>query len=96
MASHFLSSFEDEIRHLFEEKDFKNTKRTCKFAQQVFLEYLLEKVMAEPTDKSEILSLPCLFSPLTMYDKTIIGFGFCDMQNYQCLRKSYLDIDNSA
>ena len=40
-----------------------------------------------------------------MYNKTIIGFGFCDMQNYQCLGKSYhpclrlannsyLDIDN--
>ena len=24
-----------------------------------------------------------------MYNKTIIGFGFCDMQNYQCLGKSY-------
>ena len=36
-----------------------------------------------------ILSLPCAFSPLTMYNKTIIGFGFCDMQNYQCLGKSY-------
>ena len=25
-----------------------------------------------------------------MYNKTIIGFGFCDMQNYQRLGKSYL------
>ena len=36
-----------------------------------------------------------------MYNKTIIGFGFCDMQNYQCLAfgsadNSYFDIDNSA
>ena len=30
------------------------------------------------------------FFPLKMYNKTIIGFGFCDMQNYQCLGKSYL------
>ena len=37
-----------------------------------------------------VLSLPCLFSPLTMYNKTIIGFGFCGMQIYQCLGKSYL------
>ena len=37
-----------------------------------------------------ILSLPCLFSPLTMYNKKIIGFGFSGMQNYQCLSKSYL------
>ena len=28
------------------------------------------------------------FAPLEMY-KTIIGFGFCDMQDYQCLGKSY-------
>ena len=42
-----------------------------------------------------------------MYNKTIIGFGFCDMQTYQCLGRSYQprlrladnsypDIDNSA
>ena len=35
-----------------------------------------------------------------MYNKTIIGFGFCDMQNYQprlrLADNSYLDIDNSA
>ena len=47
------------------------------------------------------------FSPLEMCNKTIIGLGFCDMQNYQCLGKvinlafgsaanSYLDIDDSA
>ena len=103
MASRFLSSSEDEIRQLLEKKDSKNTKRTYKVAQQLFHEYLLENGIAEPTEKSEIarvlrrfysnksiLSLPCLFSPLTMYNKTIIGFGYCDMQNYQCLRKSYL------
>ena len=43
MASRFLSSSEDEIRQLLEEKDSKNTKRTYKVAQQVFHEYLLEK-----------------------------------------------------
>jgi hypothetical protein len=31
-----------------------------------------------------------------MYNKTIIEFGFCDMQNYQGLGKAYLDLDNSA
>ena len=47
------------------------------------------------------------FSPLEMYNKTIIRFGFCDMPNYQCLGRSYqpclrlvdnfyLDIDTSA
>ena len=29
------------------------------------------------------------FFPLKMYNKTIIGLGFSDMQNYQCLGKSY-------
>ena len=29
------------------------------------------------------------FSPLEMYNKTIIGFDFCDMQSYQCLGKIY-------
>ena len=34
--------------------------------------------------------------PLKMYNGTITGLGFCDMQNYECLSKSYLDIDDSA
>ena len=29
------------------------------------------------------------FLPLEMYNKTIIGFGFCGMQDYQCLGKNY-------
>jgi hypothetical protein len=37
-----------------------------------------------------------LFIILQMYNKTIIEFGFCDMQNYQGLGKPYLDLDNSA
>ena len=37
----------------------------------------------------QLLNLSLWFSPLEMYNKTIIGFGFCDMQNYQCLDKSY-------
>ena len=41
-------------------------------------------------ERESILSLPCLFSPLTMYNKTIIGFGFCEMGNYQRLGKGYL------
>ena len=37
----------------------------------------------------QLLNLSLWFSPLEMYNKTIIGFGFCNMQNYQCLGKSY-------
>ena len=54
MASRFLSSLEDEIRQLLEEKDSENTKRTFKAAQQVFHEYLVEKEIKEPTEKSKI------------------------------------------
>ena len=55
MASRFLSSSEDEIRQLLEEKDQKkNTKRTYKVAQEAFHEYLLKRGIAEPTEKSEI------------------------------------------
>ena len=43
MASQFLSSSEDEIRQLLEEKYSENTKTTYKAAQQVFHEYLAEK-----------------------------------------------------
>ena len=45
------------IRQLLEEKDSKNTCKKniqYKVAQQVFHEYLLEKGIAEPTEKSEI------------------------------------------
>ena len=36
----------------------------------------------------QLLNLILWFSSLEMHNKTIIGFGFCDMQNYQCLGKS--------
>ena len=36
-----------------------------------------------------IIGFSLWFSPLEMYDKTIIGFGFCDMQDYQCPGMSY-------
>ena len=36
-----------------------------------------------------IIEFSLWFSSPEMYNKTIIGFGFCDMQNYQCLGKSY-------
>ena len=33
---------------------------------------------------------------LEMYNKTVIGFGFCDMQNYQCLGKIELSALSAA
>ena len=29
-----------------------------------------------------VMEISLWFSPVEMYSKTIIGFGFCDMQNY--------------
>ena len=55
MASRFLSSSEDEIRQLLEEKDSKNTKRTYKVAQQVFQEYLLERGLQSRPKKAKLL-----------------------------------------
>ena len=37
----------------------------------------------------QLLDLVFRFFPLEMYNKTIIGFGFCGMQDYQCLGKNY-------
>ena len=46
---------EDEIRQLLEEKDSKITcKKNIQSRSQVFHEYLLEKGIAEITEKSEI------------------------------------------
>ena len=37
----------------------------------------------------QLLDLVFGFFPLEMYNRTIIGFGFYDMENYQCPGKSY-------
>ena len=37
----------------------------------------------------QLLNLVYGFLHRKWYNKTIIGFGFCDMQNYQRLGKSY-------
>ena len=55
MTSRFLSSSEDEIPQLLEEKDSKNTKRTYKVAQQLFHECFLENGIAEPKEKAKLL-----------------------------------------
>ena len=42
----------------------------------------------EVCDKT-IIEFSLWFSPLEMFNGTNIRFGFFDMQNYQCLGKSY-------
>ena len=57
-----------------------------------FFRYFLFHVMAScflSSSEGEIRPI-ARGKRLTMYNKAIIGFGFCDMQNYQCLGKSYL------
>ena len=61
IASRFLSSSGDKIRQLLKEKDSKNTKRTYKVAQQVFHEYLLEKGIAEPTERKKSILFVSMF-----------------------------------
>ena len=80
---------EREIEKYVEDKDAKNTKRSAKVARQVFQEYLKENKTTEPEEKTLFSSrfknvlrywvLHCclIFSlRLSMYNKTIIEFGF--------------------
>ena len=54
METRFLNTSEDEIKKLLDDKDSENTKRTYKVAREVFYEYLNEKGIVEPTEKSEL------------------------------------------
>ena len=92
MASRFASSTRQEIEKLLEDKDSENTKRSTKVAKELFYEYLKEKNIQEPHDKKElaqVLKINCdrcdnVFVVIffkTMYNKTIIRFGFCDIRN---------------
>ena len=45
---------EDEIQKLLKNKDADNTKRKYKVAKEVFYEYLDQKGIPEPTEKSKL------------------------------------------
>ena len=74
---------------LLEDKDSENTKRSTKVAKELFYQYLKEKNIQEPHDKKELAKVLKSFyvkarkkdGEKTMYNKTIIRFGFCDIQN---------------
>ena len=93
MACRFASSTQQEIEKLLEDKDSENTKRSTKVAKELFYEYLKEKNIQEPHDKKELAQVLKSFyvearkkdGEKTMYNKTIIRFGFCDMRNNQGL-----------
>ena len=93
MASRFASSTLEEIEKLHEDKDSENTKRSTKVAKELFYEYLKEKNIQEPKYIFKCLKINCdrcdkAFAVIffkTMYNKTIIRFGFCDIRNNQGL-----------
>ena len=90
MACRFASSTQQEIEKLLEDKDSENTKRSTKVAKELFYEYLKEKNIQEPHDKKRLSASIEIFQYVgarkqdgekTMYNKTIIRFGFCDIGN---------------
>ena len=94
MASRFASSTQQEIEKMLEDKDSENTKRSTKAAKELFYECLKEKNIQEPHGKKELAQVLKSFYVdnafvviffKTMYNKTIIRFGFCDIRNNQGL-----------
>ena len=66
-------------------------------AKELFSEYVKEKILREPEKKRELAQTLKTFYVearnmeriRSMYNKTIIRFGFCDIQNNQGLGKGY-------
>ena len=66
-------------------------------AKELFVNYVKEKKLREPEEKKELEQTLKTFILCrsekerirSLYNKTIIRFGFCDIQNYQCLSKGY-------
>ena len=82
---------------MLEDKDSENTKRSTKVANELFYKYLKEKNIQEPHDKKDLAQVLKSFyvegrkkdGEKTMYNKTIIRFGFCDIRNNQGRGKCY-------
>ena len=97
MTSRFASLTEQDIEKIVEDKDSQNTKRSTKVAKELFSEYVKEKKLREPEKKRELAQTLKTFYVearnmeriRSMYNKTIIRFGFCDIQNNQGLGKGY-------
>ena len=107
MARRFASSTDQEIEKLLKQKDLENKRRLTKIAKELFQEYLKEKCAQKLEDKKDTNDeIVCRYFVhlKTMYNKTIIRFGFCDIRNNQGLGKryqpqpdnGYLDLDYSG
>jgi len=85
MASRFATSNEEEMERLLIDKDAENTKKIhqCSIGTST----LEKKKIQEPEDKKElakVLSLRIInddFFFKTMYNKTVVRFGFCDIRD---------------
>ena len=97
MTSRFVSLTEQVIETIVEDKDTQNTKRSTKVAKELFADYVKEKKLSEPKEKKELTKtlktyILCRSEEeriRSMYNKTIIRFGFCDIKNNQGLSKCY-------
>ena len=66
-------------------------------AKELFADYVKEKKLSEPEEKKELTQtlktyILCRSEKeriRSMYNKAIIRFGFCDIQNNQGLSKGY-------
>ena len=93
MTSRFASFTGQVIEKIVADKDTQNTKKSTKVAKALFADYVKEKNLSEPEEKKELTQtlktyILCRSEKeriRSMYNKTIIRFGFCDIQNNQGL-----------
>ena len=71
-----------------------STGNHVKFARFVLPADLYTFTRLEINYQFHLLKWPLFFRP--MYNKTIIRFGFCDIQNNQSLGSLYPDLDYSG
>ena len=89
MTSRFASLTEQVIKKIVEDKDTQNENRSTKVAKELFADYVKKKKVREPEEKKELTQtlktyILCRSEKETirsMYNKIIIRFGFCDIQN---------------
>ena len=97
MTSSFASLTEQVIEKIVEDQDSQNTKRSTKVAKVLSADYVKEKKLRELEAKKEsaqtlktyFLCQSAKERIRSMYNKIIIRFGFCDIQNNQGLSKGY-------
>ena len=91
----FQVCFVDRTRH--RRKGLRNAKRLTKVSKELFADYMKEKKLREPEEKKELAQTLKTFYVEArkkefvqcIYNKTIIRFGFCDIQNTEGLGKGY-------